>query len=117
MADRLVNVYENEYAEFGENRIISRVKYNSILDYWDGHNWTNGGTGRHKGLTKLKDGRYVLIEGTQWQGQRNFAFVISKERALQEILESGKTELLARTKWEELKQLLDETMIEEDDEE
>ena len=35
--------------------IIARVKYNSNLDYWAGRNYTNGGTGQHKGPTKHKD--------------------------------------------------------------
>lgn len=50
-----VNVYDEE-----EN-VIGRVRYNNNLDYWDGSNWTCGGLGKHKGLTKLRDGRYVLI--------------------------------------------------------
>ena len=116
MSEYRVNVYENEYAGFGGNRVVARVRYNNILDYWDGRNWTNGGTGRHKGLTKLKDGRYVLIEGTQWQGESDYAFIIDKERALQEILKSGNSDLLKLKKWKELKEIYHDSMIDEDDE-
>ena len=59
-----INVYNDEMS----NEVIARVRYNSNLDYWDGHNWSNGGVGRHKGLTKLKNGQYVLINGSNWQG-------------------------------------------------
>ena len=45
--------------------VIARVEYNNNLDFWDGHNWTCGSTGRHLGLTQLRDGRFVLIHGTQ----------------------------------------------------
>lgn len=75
--------------------IIGRVNYNDNLDFWDGRNRTCGSTGRHKGLTRLKkSGLYVLIHGTQWQGERDYAEVISEEEAFQEIMSSGNTELL-----------------------
>ncbi len=92
----MINVYENE-------TIIARVNYNSNLDYWDGHNQTCGSTGRHKGITRLKSGKYVLIHGTQWQGEKDYAEVISKDEALQEILKSGNEELL--DKFKDLKEL------------
>lgn len=104
-----VNVYD------GNNNVVARVRYNSCLDYWDGRNWTNGGVGRHKGLTKLKDGRYVLIHGTQWQGEKDWAEIITPEQALQEILKSGNTELLETKKFAELKKLCEESLIEEDE--
>ncbi len=105
-----VNVYENQ-------NVIARVRYNSCLDYWDGRNWTNGGVGRHKGLTKLRDGRYVLIHGTQWKGEKDWAEIITPEQALQEILKSGNTELLETKKYRELKELYEKTMVQEEDDE
>lgn len=98
-----VNVYEN-------GKIIARVAYNHNLDHWDGHNWTSGGVGLHLGLTQLKDGRFALIHGTQWQGQRDWAEIISKERAIQEILTSGDEELLDKygLRKEAEKQLIEE---------
>jgi hypothetical protein len=73
--------------EYGE--IVGEVRYNNDLDFWDGHNFTCGSTGRHKGLAKLGD-NFVLIYGTQWQGERGTAELISHRRAVQEILKSGK---------------------------
>lgn len=105
-----VNVYDSS------GNVIGRVRYNSNLDFWDGRNWSCGETGRHKGLTKLKDGRYVLIHGTQWQGEKDWAEVISKEQALQEMLKTQKLELLETKKFRELKELYEKTMVEEDDE-
>lgn len=99
-----VNVYENQ-------DVIARVRYNQNLDYWDGRNWQNGGMGRHKGITKLKDGRYVLIHGTDWQGEKDWAEIISPEQALQEILKSGNTELLDTKKFAELKKLYQEKYL------
>jgi len=108
-----VNVYANEYDLDGD--VIARVRYNQNLDYWDGRNWQNGGTGRHKGLTKLRDGRYVLIHGTDWQGERDWAEIISAEQALQEILKAQRLELLDTKKFADLKKLHEESLIEEDD--
>jgi len=108
-----VNVYADEFME----EVIARVRYNQNLDFWDGRNFTCGSTGRHKGLTKLRDGRYVLIHGTQWQGEKDWAEIISPEQALQEILKSGNTELLETKKFRELKELYEKQMVaeEEDD--
>ena len=102
-----VNVYEDEFLK----EVVARVRYNQNLDFWDGRNFTCGSTGRHKGLTKLKDGRYVLIHGTDWQGEKDWAEIISPEQALQEILKSGNTELLSTKKFAELKKLYEEKYL------
>ena len=104
-----VNVYE-------DGEVIARVRYNQDLDYWDGRNWTNGGTGMHKGITKLKDGRYVIIIGSQWQGARDYGYIVSPEEALQEILKAQRLELLDTKKFAELKKLYEEKYLLEDDE-
>ena len=93
----MVNVFEGE-------RIIARVKYTQNLDHWDGHNYTCGATERHLGLAKLKDGRYVLIHGTQWQGEEDYSEIITEDEALQEILKSHNDELLD-DEFKELKEL------------
>lgn len=98
MAEYRVNVYEFEESD----EIISRVRYNQDLDYWDSSNWTNGGVGMHKGITKLKDGRYVIIHGTQWQGQTDKAYVVSAREAIQEILRAQKLDLFKTKKYKEL---------------
>jgi hypothetical protein len=108
-----VNVYEDRY---NLNEVIARVRYNQNLDYWDGRNWQNGGTGRHKGITKLKDGRYVIIKGTDWQGEKDYAYVVDAEEALQEILKAQRLELLETKKFAELKKLYEEKYLLEDDE-
>ena len=107
-----VNVYNNDMRE----RVVARVSPNTNLDYWDGHNFTNGGTGIHKGITKLKDGSYVLIHSSQWQGSTSWAEVISPERAVQEILEAQATELFDEKKFAELKELAESLNSEMDDE-
>jgi hypothetical protein len=83
-----VNVYE-------DGRVIARVEYNSNLDFWDGSNWTCGSIGRHLGLTRLrKSGQYVLIHGTDFQGEQDRAEIVTDEEAYQAIISSGNTELL-----------------------
>ena len=66
--------------------VVTFVRYNCNLDFWDGRNWTCGAVGRHKGLTRLKDGRFVIIYGTDWTGERDHGEFISAKDALQEIL-------------------------------
>lgn len=107
-----IPVYEHE-----GGHIVARVRYNQALDFWDGRNWQNGGLGRHKGITKLVDGRYVIIYGTDWQGERDYGLVVTPQEALQEILKSGHPELLDTKKFRELKELYEQTMIPEEEEE
>ena len=93
MSSHKVNVY------FGE-KVVGRVAYNTNLDIWNGSNWQNGGPGRHLGITKLKkpvEGlSFVLIYGTQWEGERNYAELVSDTDALQAILRAGKDDLLEK---------------------
>ena len=113
MSDRRVNVYLSEYQTDTQD-IVARVRYNAELDFWDGRNWSNGGTGYHKGITKLRDGRYVIIIGTQWQGQKDWAYVVAESEALQEILNAQRLDLLKTKKFASLGKLYKEQMIEED---
>jgi len=109
MSNKLVNVIDSD-----GHTIIARVKLNSYLDFWNGHNFqSDDGPGRHKGLTKLADGRFVLIHDSDYEGDRPWAEVISPEEALQQILWSGKTDLLEKEQFSELKQLAEEILIKE----
>jgi hypothetical protein len=103
--------------EFGD--LVAVVKYNNDLDFWDGRNFSCGSTGRHLGITKLKDGSYVLIHGTDWQGERDYAEIVTDEEALNEIISTGHIELLEKKKYEPLKKLYEEKYsnqeVEEDD--
>lgn len=109
--DYYVNVYDSD------GNVIAQVLYNNNLDYWDGRNWTCGILGRHKGLTRLEDGRYVLIHGSDWVGERDWAEVISPKEALYQVLKSGNMHLLDMKKFEDLKALYDEDLIKEYEEE
>jgi hypothetical protein len=65
--------------------------------------------GRHKGLTVLKNAKeYVLIHGTQFQGERDWAEIITPEDAFQEIIQSGNTELFDDPMFAELKKYIKE---------
>jgi flagellar biogenesis protein FliO len=67
------------------------------LDFWDGKNWTCGSTGRHLGLTRLrKSGQYVLIHGTDFQGEQDRAEIVTDEEAYRAIISSGNIELLEK---------------------
>jgi len=102
----MVNVYERGMDLDGSRgKIVARVKYNQDLDHWDGHNWSDGGTGTHLGITQLKKSkRFVLIHGTQWQGCRNYGCIVSDDEALQAILGNDPAEL---DNWPTLKALHD----------
>ena len=94
-----------------EGEVVAEVQYNDNLDYWDGNNNTCGSTGHHKGLAILEDGRFVLIHGTQWQGERDTAEIITPEQAVQEILHSGNTGLF--DEFPELEAIREKTIVRE----
>lgn len=108
-----VNVYLNEEDRQYGGEVVARVKYNQRLDYWNGSDWTNGGVGRHLGITKLRDGSFVLIYGTQWEGERDYGLVVSDRKALDAILRSGNEELLEETRFGPLKELAEKVLITE----
>lgn len=91
-----------------DQKIVAHVEYSDNLDYWDGSNHTCGSTGRHLGLTVLKDGRFVLIHGSQWQGERSHAEIAAADDALQEVMRTDSLELLKSPRFKALKQLYDE---------
>lgn len=95
MAVHSLNGDNHRIPVYDGETIVARVKYNNNLDLWDGSNWCRG-TGRHLGLTRLKDGRFVLIHGSDWQGERDYAEIISDEEALQQILQARNDELLEK---------------------
>lgn len=104
----MVPVYESYQAYFDGGRVVARVKPTRNLDFFDGNNMQNGGNGHHKGITKLSNRRYVLVSTTDWQSEREYAYVVSEEEALDEILKSDNDQLLKDPMFEELTKLLDE---------
>jgi hypothetical protein len=104
----MVNVYDEN------GKVVGRVNYNSIWTTGTVTTTTCGSTGRHWGSQSWKDGRFVLIHGTQWQGEQDTAEVVTAEEALQAILSSGNEELLEEARFSELKKLNDESMAEEE---
>ena len=97
-----VNVYEDKRC-YGD--VVARVNYNNDLDYWDGRNWSNGGVGMHKGVTVLRDGGFVIIIGSQWQGSRDYGYIVDADEALQEVLNSYNEEILENQRFKALKEL------------
>ena len=92
----MVNVYN------ANEELIATVKYNSNLDVWNGSNYQNGGTGRHLGITRLVDGRYVLIYGSDWQGDSDYATIVSDKTAYEKIMKYDPS-LLEEDKFKDLK--------------
>lgn len=66
---------------FDDEMAIGTVEYTSNLDHWDGSNHTCGSVGRHMGIGKLKNGEFYVCHGTQWQGERDTANVITEDEA------------------------------------
>lgn len=92
----MVNVYDNN------GNVIGTVKFNNNLDVWNGNNWQNGGLGMHLGITRMSNGEYVQINGTNWEGREDHAEIISEEKAFQLIMKYS-PELLEEKKFENLK--------------
>ena len=87
---------EDKISVYDGRQVVARVKYNENLDHWDGHNWTCGGLGLHEGITRLKDGRFVIIRGSQHEGDRDYAEIVSNDMALQAVLRAKDEKLLQK---------------------
>lgn len=82
MSKTLVPLHEGE-------SVIGKVSYTDNLDYWDGRNHTCGSTGRHLGVGRTKDGKYFLVHGTNWQGEQDYAEVVSEQEAKEAVMRRG----------------------------
>lgn len=71
---------------FDGEKVIGAVNYTDNLDTWNGRNWTSGSLGRHLGVGKLEDGRFYACYGTEWQGRKDYAEVISEDEAKELVL-------------------------------
>jgi putative transposon-encoded protein len=96
---------------YDDGEVVARVEYNSKLDFWDGRNMTSGSTGRHLGYTRLKSGKFVLIHGTQWQGEQVTAEVVTPEELVQAAARTGHLDEIY-TAFPELKGTLEEEEME-----
>jgi hypothetical protein len=95
--------------------VVASVEYNTNLDYWDGKNNTCGEVGRHLGITKLKKlDVFVLIHGTQWQGEQDTAEIMTDEEATQAILKNGHEEIFQVPKFNRLRDLWESQKDEEE---
>jgi len=81
---KYVDVYKVDNT--GKREKVGRIKYNNILDHWDGSRWTSGELGGHKGLSKKRNGEFVLIHGSDWVGVDDYAEIISPSEAVRYIL-------------------------------
>ena len=100
-----VAVYEDENG-FRNDGVIARVEYNQMLDNWNGSNWQRDGVGRHLGLAILRDGRPVLIHGTDWQGEESYGVTVTEKEALDKILTADNADkVLAIPRFKPLREL------------
>lgn len=106
-----IKVFEDYY---GRHEVVSRVNCNTYLDYWDGRNYTNGGCESHLGITKLRDGRFVLIYSCLYGD--NYAIVVDDFDAAYQIWKSGNTYLLDSKRFSRLKEYVDSLQEREDEE-
>ena len=58
-----------------------------------------------KGLSLLEDGTYMIVEQRKWIEQESIGYLISKDEALNEILQAGNLALLDQPSFKELKEL------------
>jgi putative transposon-encoded protein len=96
---------------YEDGEVIARVEYNSNLDFWDGRNMTSGSLGRHLGFTKLKkSGKYVLINGTNWEGEQPSAEVVTMDELIKAATRTGHLDDVYAA-YPELKGTLDEEEV------
>jgi len=96
---------EDKVAVYENGKILAIVEINRNLD---GDAGNSGFDGIHLGLTRLNDGRYVLISSSQWEGDEQSAEVITSDKAFDYICQTGNYYLLNDPKFADLKPMLEE---------
>lgn len=86
MSTTKVPLYHND-------KCIGRVSYTDNLDYWDGNNYTCGSTGRHLGVGKTRSGQFFLCHGTQWQGEKASAEIVTEAEAKEAVMRQSNDKL------------------------
>jgi len=100
-----LSIYNNEDLK---GKLIARVRNNTNLDYFNGEYWFNTEKGSHRGLTKLGDGRYVLMHSYDDESKRDYGYVITEKEALDEIIKAQRFDLFKTKKFKDLKKAYDE---------
>lgn len=102
--EKKINVYE-------DGEIIENVSLSRNLDYWDNEYncMCNGDFDMHRGVTRLTDGRIVIIfsfSNNNYGGIiiEDYGMVITKEQAIEYIVESGQLHILNQNRFADLKQ-------------
>lgn len=104
--------------------IVGRVRINQNLDFYQKNIYAEtleerkkvflgyNTPGEHKGITKLKDGRFVIIrtfDNNHSQildkSLKNYAYVVDNNTAIAEIISSNHAELLNNKKFKKLNEL------------
>lgn len=88
---------------FDGSEIVANCRITYNLDFYNGQHNCNPTNGKHKTLSKLKDGRFAII----WSDENgsNIGRVVSDEYALEEIITAKKTRLLYNKRFIKLKEL------------
>lgn len=71
------------------DEVIARVEYISNLDSWNSGKWYCDDIGHHRGIQKIQKGyyagRYVMIRGSDYEGEEDYGELMSTCEALREI--------------------------------
>ena len=83
------------------------VLYTAIPGHTESDYWAHPhhSVSYQKGLSALEDGTYMIIEQRRWIEQESIGYLITKEEALNEILEADNLSLLDMSGFKELKEL------------
>ena len=94
-----------EEKRLGKNHF--HVLYTAIPGHTEADYWAHPhpSINCQKGLTILEDGTYMIIEHRKWVEQESIGYLITKDEALNEILQAGNLTLLEQPSFKELKDL------------
>ena len=98
----MANVFRNDLF----TTLFASIPSETERDYWDQQ---KNGLSFHKGITRLEDGSFLMIEQRQWIEQESIGYPISNEDALKEIILSNNLQLLNHPKFLDLKILYEKT--------
>lgn len=99
MKQKHIWLHKSKYSD----KKVSRIYGNKNLGY-DKENEC------YKGISKTVDGQYIIIISYEKENKKDYAYIVTPEDALKEILDAGKTDLLKTKKFKDLVDVLHKAM-------
>lgn len=95
MSKKHINLYKSKYSD----KKVSFIYENRILGYDEDEKV-------YKGISKTTNSEYIIIKSYEEKNKKSYAYIVTPEEAVKEILKANKTDLFKTYKFKNLLDVL-----------